>query len=70
MVVWGAPPLVNRDEVNVDVEGLTDTDLDYGIDVAGLASLRRRAMRTINMYLGTPHETHACILQCCPFIHN
>ncbi len=42
----------HRDEVDVDVEGLTDTDLDYGIDLDGLASLRQRAMRTINMYLG------------------
>lgn len=43
-----------RDERGrVNLDDLTDTDLDYGCDEKSLASLRRRLKKAINTYDGT-----------------
>lgn len=72
-----------RDERGrVNLDDLTDTDLDYGCDEKSLASLRRRLKKAINTYDGTdprrlrkseratcPHRCRAgcvCELACLP----
>lgn len=47
------PSQAGRDERGrVNLDDLTDTDLDYGCDERGLAALRRRLKRAINSYDG------------------
>ena len=47
------PSQAARDERGrVNLDELTDADLDYGTDEAGLASLRRRLKRAIYTYEG------------------
>lgn len=47
------PSQAGRDERGrVNLDDLTDTDLDYGCDERGLAALRRRLKRAVNSYDG------------------
>jgi len=49
------PAQAARDERGrVNLDDLTDTDLDYGCDEKSLASLRRRLKKAINTYDGEP----------------
>eukprot|EP00884_Botryococcus_braunii_P014847 jgi/Botrbrau1/23363/Bobra.0051s0016.1 len=50
------PAQCPRDERGrVNMEDLTDQDLDYGFDIKGLAALRRRLTRAVGAYNGLHH---------------
>lgn len=53
------PSQAARDERGrVNLDELTDADLDYGTDEQGLASLRRRLKKAIYTYEGA--SAHSC----------
>ena len=66
------PSQAARDERGrVNLDELTDADLDYGTDERGLASLHRRLKRAIYTYEGKAHlsseasrESHGRMLFC------
>lgn len=54
------PSQAARDERGrVNLDELTDRDLDYGVDDRGLARLRRRLTNIINKYTGALLASHA-----------
>lgn len=51
------PSQCPRDERGrVNMEDLSDQDLDYGFDTKGLSALRRRLTRAVGAYNGAPHH--------------
>lgn len=49
------------DRGRVNLDDLTDTDLDYGCDEKSLASLRRRLKKAINTYDGEPQYQNTMV---------
>ena len=53
------------DRGRVNMDDLTDTELDYGCDEYGLASLRARLTHAINSYNGAARPLSDAPLQPC-----